>query len=123
MAFNRPTEERNLLFNFHGRYPGLCHLYKNNVVRGKIIEIFHGKPGVSVGGFVDDYFERMGTSSWTNHLYEAFFAGCIPVILSDGFEVPYADVIDWPSLSIKWPMHDISMDLYKFLVSTPMSEL
>ena len=24
----------------------------------------------------------MGTSSWTNHLYEAFFAGCIPVILS-----------------------------------------
>ena len=24
----------------------------------------------------------MGTSSWTNHLYESFFAGCIPVILS-----------------------------------------
>mmetsp|Transcript_5369 Transcript_5369/g.20278 ORF Transcript_5369/g.20278 Transcript_5369/m.20278 type:complete len:528 (+) Transcript_5369:180-1763(+) len=133
LSYNRPTEERNLLFNFHGRYPGLCSLYKDNVVRGRIIEIFHGKPGVSVGGFTDDYFERMGlshfclvpmgTSSWTNHLYEAFFAGCIPVILSDGFEVPYADVIDWPSLSIKWPMLNVGMDLYYFLLSTPMAEL
>lgn len=133
IEFNRPTAERSLLFNFHGRYPGLCHLYKDNIVRGKIIQIFHGKPGVSVGGFVDDYFERMGlshfclipmgTSSWTNHLYEAFFAGCIPVILSDGFEVPYADLIDWPSLSIKWPMDDVSMNLYNFLMSMPIEEI
>ena len=42
-------------------------------------------------GFLGDWFSQgashfclvpMGTSSWTNHLYESFFAGCIPVILS-----------------------------------------
>lgn len=130
---NRPSDERYLLFNFHGRYSGLCHLYKGNYVRDKIIEVFTGKPGVSVGGFTDDYFERMGlshfclipmgTSSWTNHLYEAFFAGCIPVILSDDFQVPFADLLDWPSFSIKWPMSDVSMDLYDHLRTTPMHQL
>ena len=58
-----------------------------------------GKEGVSVGGFVEDYFELKGrsrfclvpggTSPWTNHLYESFFAGCIPVILSDEYEVAF----------------------------------
>eukprot|EP00434_Breviolum_minutum_P034370 symbB.v1.2.030419.t1/scaffold3427.1/size57037/1 len=128
--FNLPTEQRTLLFNFHGRHPGLNDLYKNNFVRGNIIRVFDGLEGVSVGGFTDDYFERMGashfclvpmgTSSWTNHLYEAFFAGCIPVILSDGFQVPFEHFLDWPSFSIKWPMTDVSIDLYNFLRSTPM---
>jgi len=97
------------------------------------MEIFTDKPGVSVGGFVDDYFERMGashfcliprgTSSWTNHLYEAFFAGCIPVILSDDFEVPFEDILDWSSFSIKWPEADVSMNLHNYLLATPLPEL
>ncbi|CAE7451306.1 IRX7 [Symbiodinium sp. CCMP2592] len=128
--FNLPSEQRTLLFNFHGRHPGLNDLYKKNFVRGNIIKVFDGLEGVSVGGFTDDYFERMGashfclvpmgTSSWTNHLYEAFFAGCIPVILSDGFKVPFESFLDWPSFSVKWPMEDVSMDLYNFLLNTPV---
>lgn len=132
-AFNLPSEERSVLFNFHGRHPSICHLYKDNVVRGKIMEVFTGKPRVSVGGFVEDYFEimgkshfcliPMGTSSWTNHLYEAFYAGCIPVILSDDFQVPFDELIEWPSLSIKWPMADVSMELYRHLEATPLAEI
>lgn len=132
-SFNKPTDQRSLLFNFHGRHPGLCDFYKDNVVRGKIMEVFMDVPGVSVGGFTDDYFERMGsshfclvpmgTSSWTNHLYEAFFAGCVPVILSDDFQVPFDDIINWPDFSVKWPMSDVSMDLYKYLLATPIQVL
>lgn len=132
-SFNLPSEQRSLLFNFHGRHPGLNDLYKKNFVRGNIMRVFDGLDGVSVGGFTDDYFERMGsshfclvpmgTSSWTNHLYEAFFAGCIPVILSDGFKVPFEDLLDWPSFSIKWPMTDVSLDLYHFLRNIPLNRL
>ncbi|CAJ1327330.1 unnamed protein product [Effrenium voratum] len=128
--FNLPTDQRTLLLNFHGRHPGLNDLYKNNYVRGNIIRVFDGLEGVSVGGFTDDYFERMGashfclvpmgTSSWTNHLYEAFHAGCIPVILSDGFKVPFESFLDWPSFSVKWPMTDVSKNLHKFLLDTPL---
>merc|ERR1712176_527393 len=133
MAWNKPTEDRSLLFNFHGRHPGVHELYRRNWLRGKIVSLFSGKHGVSIGGFTDDYFEimgdshfclvPMGTSAWTNHLYESFYAGCIPVIISDAFEVPFQDLLDWPSFSIKWPMHQVTMELYKYLHAIPFSRI
>ncbi len=43
---NLPSEQRDLLFNFHGRHPGFGpSYYKDNVVRGKIIDIFTGLAG------------------------------------------------------------------------------
>ncbi|CAE8650975.1 unnamed protein product, partial [Polarella glacialis] len=110
--FSKPTHSRSLLFNFHGRLP-INHDYYENVTVRKAITQFSEIPDVSVGGFIEEYFEVMGdshfclipegTSSWTNHLYESFFAGCIPLILSDKFVLPFQELIDWPSLSIRWP--------------------
>ena len=65
----------------------------------------------------------MGTSSWTNHLYESFFAGCIPVILSDDFELPFQGTVPWEELSIKWPMHEVANGLYEHLRSVPVEKL
>ena len=65
----------------------------------------------------------IGTSSWTNHLYESFFAGCIPVILSDNYGVPFTDMLDWSKFSIKWPMHKVSIELYNYLRSRPLSTI
>ena len=64
----------------------------------------------------------MGTSSWTNHLYEAFFAGCIPVILSDSYEVPFQTALPWEEMSIKWPMDEVRDGLYEFLAGMPPEE-
>merc|ERR1711971_199591 len=108
-AHNRPSRERRLLFNFHGRLPVNHDYYENVTVRRSLLQ-FSGLPNVSIGGFIEDYFDVMGsshfciipegTSSWTNHLYESFFAGCIPLILSDRFVLPFQDLIQWDTLSI-----------------------
>ena len=67
--------------------------------------------------FVDNYLDRKGdahfclvpagTSPWTNHLYESFFAGCIPVIVSDEYDVAFADELDWSRFSIRWPESEV----------------
>ncbi|CAE8674872.1 unnamed protein product, partial [Polarella glacialis] len=82
-------------------------------VRVRIIDYYSENPKewASVGPPVRSYFRRMGMSrfclvpagltAWTIHLYEAFFFGCVPVILSDEVSVPFQEQIDWPSLSLK----------------------
>ncbi|CAD7945510.1 unnamed protein product [Amoebophrya sp. A120] len=152
--FDLPTNQRPLLFNFHGRHAYILKQlgrqnYAANTLRRHLVDLFgdfeefgedeeylesikakmidktvpkpyHGR--ISVGGFTDDFFERMGAShfclvphgntSWTNHLYNAFFAGCIPVILSDNMEVPFEDLLDWKTFSVKWNQENISESLF-----------
>eukprot|EP00747_Dinoflagellata_sp_TGD_P093386 gnl/TRDRNA2_/TRDRNA2_165750_c0_seq2.p1 gnl/TRDRNA2_/TRDRNA2_165750_c0~~gnl/TRDRNA2_/TRDRNA2_165750_c0_seq2.p1 ORF type:complete len:362 (-),score=47.26 gnl/TRDRNA2_/TRDRNA2_165750_c0_seq2:106-1092(-) len=121
---NKPSSERTLFFNFHGRMPANHDYYENITVRKALMQ-FSFLPNVSVGGFVEDYFEIMGnshfclvpegTSSWTNHLYEAFFAGCIPFILSDRFVLPFQDLIDWKQVSIRWPQDEVNVQVYAYM--------
>lgn len=123
-AASKPSRERTLLFNFHGRLPVNHEYYENNTVRRAILR-FAPLPDVSIGGFIENYFEVMGdshfcivpegTSSWTNHLYESFFAGCIPLILSDRFVLPFQDLIDWSQLSIRWPQESVNDQLYHYI--------
>lgn len=122
---SRPTEDRRLLMTFHGRAPGTHAAYGDCAVRGAIMGLVKHGPHVDVGGFVGDYPERKGdshfclvpagTSPWTNHLYESFYAGCIPVILSDEYEVAFLDELQWQEFSIKWPEAEVGDSLYRYL--------
>merc|ERR1712176_1412859 len=92
-----------------------------------------GMPDIDVGGFVENYLELKGrshfclipagTSPWTNHLYESFFCGCIPVILSDEYEVAFQGQLEWPRFSIKWPEASVGDALYDHLSSFTKDEL
>jgi len=114
-----------MLMTFHGRYPDSHTVYRNCEIRAQVMAL-SSMEGVDVGGFVDDYLERKGrshfclipagTSPWTNHLYESFFCGCIPVILSDEYEVAFQHLLDWPRFSIKWPEAS-TRELHQFLKS------
>lgn len=129
--FDLPTKERSLLMTFHGRHAYIDKRlgqanYEANYLRRNLVDIFDEKyTAASVGGFTEDFFERMGAShfclvphgnsSWTNHLYNAFFAGCVPVILSDNFEVPFEDFLDYRKFSMKWTQENITADLFHSL--------
>lgn len=120
---------------FHGNHPGTHRLYVSHqaTIRTRILDEFSGIPDCSVGGPVQDFFDRMGrshfclvprgSSAWTIHLYESFFFGCIPVILSDEFEMPFQDDVDWPSLSIKWPMDNVGPELLDHLRAIPLERV
>ncbi|KAF4675458.1 hypothetical protein FOL46_001396 [Perkinsus olseni] len=124
----RPLEERDILLTFHGRHGGVHEGYKRCEVRNALVSELSQYPDVSVGGFIGNYLEikgrsrfcmaPAGTSPWTNHLYESFFAGCIPVILSDDFILPFTAFLNWSQLSIRWPEERIA-ELYPFLKSIP----
>ena len=77
-------------------------------------------PQTSIGATYSQYFPMVGDSkyclcpqgltSYTSRLYESYFAGGIPVLLSDDYVPPFADgltpnsSIDWNSASINLPM-------------------
>lgn len=62
-------------------------------------------------------FVPKGKSAWSLRFYEALFAGCVPVVLSDNWELPFEDFIDLPSFVIKWPMTSVDDRLLKHLRS------
>lgn len=111
---NRPVGERDTLMVFHGRHPEHALSHRMAKIRGHVLDLFATVPGADVSsGFVEDYFGRKGraifclvpggSSPWTVHLYESFFAGCIPVILSDEYQVPFRAELPWEEFSVKWP--------------------
>lgn len=93
--------------------------YKNVTVRTEINRVFGTEdafttyPDVSVGSFIDDYHELVGNTlfclaprgftPWTIHLYVAILGGCIPIILSDHFQLPFSQWLDYSKFSVRWP--------------------
>lgn len=127
MRLARPLEDRDVLLSFQGRFPKFGKYYEHCEARDRLLELakVHEMPGVEVSGYSKDYFDKLGRSvfcavpagktPWTVHLYEAFFAACIPVILSDDYALPFPERIPWSELSVRWPEHLTSTHLVDHL--------
>ena len=128
---------RDLLFSWRGRSVFIDETYSDAYTRKQIVENFLDQPGIDVGGFTKTFLEikvrskfclvPAGTSPWTNHLYESLIAGCVPVIMSDEFELPFWHRIPWTELSIKWPEniadHRLSDYLASFASNGPLNDM
>mmetsp|Transcript_10298 Transcript_10298/g.31034 ORF Transcript_10298/g.31034 Transcript_10298/m.31034 type:complete len:565 (-) Transcript_10298:21-1715(-) len=131
----RPLSEREHLAVFLGRtdpsrgpHPATGGVDVRGAIRKLHLEgkIFVGQnlsiPDMhGVMGNAKFCFVPKGKSAWSLRFYEALFANCVPVVLSDYWELPFQDFLDVPSFVIKWPMENVGNQLLDFLEQLPPS--
>lgn len=49
---------------------------------------------------------------------EALYMGCVPVLIKEGFVIPFSDVLDWKTFAVVIPVQDIP-NLKKILMAIP----
>lgn len=133
----KPIGERSHLVVFAGRL--WSDVQESSEVRSKLHDNFGHKPGVKVwvGDSSDEPFspedmaELMGDAcfcfvprgraAWSVRFVEALWSGCVPVILSDHYEVPFNSLFDVAEFAIKWPVGRIDDALFDYLEGLPVN--
>eukprot|EP00927_Polykrikos_kofoidii_P086748 TRINITY_DN9816_c0_g1_i2.p1 TRINITY_DN9816_c0_g1~~TRINITY_DN9816_c0_g1_i2.p1 ORF type:complete len:625 (+),score=87.96 TRINITY_DN9816_c0_g1_i2:54-1928(+) len=64
-------------------------------------------------------FVPRGKSGWSLRFFEALFAGCVPVVISDKWELPFEDFLDVTRFVIKWPSTHVGNGLLEYLRALP----
>ena len=130
-----PLKNRDILGFFAGKlWPDIDESLR---VRGGLRETMSHLPGMeifveySMGNLFhrDELFTWMGRSTfcfvprgraaWSVRFFETLWAGCVPVILSDDYEIPFETLFDVTKFAIKWPTSKIGPELYDYLLSIP----
>eukprot|EP00927_Polykrikos_kofoidii_P074446 TRINITY_DN70438_c0_g1_i1.p1 TRINITY_DN70438_c0_g1~~TRINITY_DN70438_c0_g1_i1.p1 ORF type:complete len:759 (+),score=108.71 TRINITY_DN70438_c0_g1_i1:180-2456(+) len=133
--FDRQPKDRDFVVVWHGEHANsksrddVAEGYRevNETVRLAIIESLATRPHTSIGSPSMRYGFLMGNTHfcliprgrgwWTVRLFEAFYSGCVPVILSDGQALPFESFLNWETFSLKWPMQRVKDGLYEHLLS------
>ena len=63
-----------------------------------------------------------GFSQWTPRLMEAIYYGCIPVILSDHWELPFSHIVNWTKFSVR-VMSNQYKNIKEIIRSLPYDEM
>lgn len=131
----KPLAERSLIAAFAGKL--WADVHEAYVVRSRIKQHLGSKPRVAivVGDSMNELLspaamaEMMGNArfclvprgraAWSVRFFETLWAGCVPVLLSDHYEVPFDALFDVSEFVVKWPVEQIDDSLYEYLASLP----
>ncbi|GLJ45744.1 hypothetical protein SUGI_0962680 [Cryptomeria japonica] len=105
-----PPSERTTLAFFAGRV-------QNSRIRQRLIELWENDTSMIISGKFHDSREGLTKSKYCLHVkgYEvntarisdAIHFGCVPVIISDHYDLPFANVLDWSKFSIVISHNDV----------------
>ena len=62
-----------------------------------------------------------GITPWTVCLYQSLVAGCIPIVLSDSFELPFQWALPWEKFSLRVP-ESMALQIYDYVKTIPEEE-
>ena len=140
LGTNKRISERTKLASFAGTVPDGQQLKGDDKhvkahPRERLLKLSKKYPEdlLAISGRTPKYAEILGDSKfcivprglspWTLRTYETFFAGCVPVIISDSVRLPFQEFLDWSLISVKWSEAKIDESLLTYLKSIPDEEI
>ncbi|MCL7051710.1 hypothetical protein MKW94_012524 [Papaver nudicaule] len=110
---NRPTTDRPILAFFAGRAHGYGRsvLFKYWKDKDDEVQVYQSlRKSLNYTNLMTQSKFCLCPSGYevaSPRIVEAIYAGCIPVILTDGYVLPFSDVLNWSQFSVQIPIRKI----------------